>query len=248
MEKKRNAQQFLVKGTQEPGPDFDQLHVDKIEPAASQRYAEGYLYTDQRNARMRCPTNPTMHTTTIWRAKGGANIGKLCWRCIDCKDGKPNSNGKFLGFDSELEADGMKTIDTKRSKPEDVEEGAIVASGRGVDWSRVAAQVESTDGAIRGLCERVDTLLDQFIKDRTERRKQDASLRELIFRSIEEGKLADVRRLSQDVNNKFLGVGEDGVIRIKRSKPSDDEVQADRVGGESVLVPGTPDVSDAGGA
>lgn len=243
---KRTAQQFLVKGT-EPGPDFDQLHADKVEPSASQRYAEGYLYTDQRNARMRCPVNSASHTTVIWRARGGVNIGKLCWKCSDCKDSKPNSTGKFLGFDSELESDGMKTIDTKRSKPEDVEEGAIVASGRGVDWSRVAAQVESIDGTVKELGGQINHLFEFWLRDKAERGKQDSSLREYIFRAVGEPRsfdLRDARRIAEYANN----ANDDGVIRIKRSKTSDDEVQADRAGGEGVLVPGTPDVADAGGA
>jgi hypothetical protein len=109
-------------------------------------------YSDRKNASMKCPFNRTEidHLTIMFRAKTGVNSGKLFWKCMDCADAR-GTKGKLIGMDSELEADGMKTIDPSRGGPNNasdaslkrqkIAEDSIVASGRGVNWSQLASDV-----------------------------------------------------------------------------------------------------------
>jgi hypothetical protein len=127
-------------------------------------------YSDRKNASMKCPFNRTEidHLTIMFRAKTGVNSGKLFWKCMDCADAR-GTKGKLIGMDSELEADGMKTIDPSRGGPNNasdaslkrqkIAEDSIVASGRGVNWSQLASDVSCIRADLSELVK-----LMQFVK------------------------------------------------------------------------------------
>jgi hypothetical protein len=113
--------------------------------------AEEDDFKDKKNASMKCPWNKQEidHLTIVFRAKNGVNAGKLFWKCMDCNDPR-GMKGKLIGMDSELETDGLKTIDAGRvesstatTKRQRIADEAIIASGRGVNWSQLASDVSA---------------------------------------------------------------------------------------------------------
>jgi hypothetical protein len=136
--------------------------------------AEEDDFKDKKNASMKCPWNKQEidHLTIVFRAKNGVNAGKLFWKCMDCNDPR-GMKGKLIGMDSELETDGLKTIDAGRvesaastttTKRQRIADEAIIASGRGVNWSQLASDVS----AIRELLEQ-QLKLHRTINERAER-------------------------------------------------------------------------------
>lgn len=145
-------------------------------PASQQstelRQREEDDFSDRKNASMKCPVNKTEleHVTILFRARQGVNAGKLFWKCMDCNDQR-GVKGKLIGQDSELESDGMKTIDASRvdssSKRHKIAEEAIIASGRGVNWSQLASDVST----IRDSVERLAKYFERA-EERTRRSEQ----------------------------------------------------------------------------
>lgn len=126
---------------------------DPYEECDPARRAEGFMFTDQLHARMPCKNDAT-HVPFIFRAKSGVNINKLWWKCAICVDPKQKKPGLLLGLDSELEASGKRRIEEMQDEAEggapqrkaarkevEVPAGAIVASGRGLDWAALFENV-----------------------------------------------------------------------------------------------------------
>lgn len=128
---------------------------DPLEECDTQRKLDGFLFSDQLHARMPCK-NDASHIPFIFRAKSGVNINKLWWKCPSCIDPKNKKPGALLGLDSELEESGKRRIEEMQDEAEggvqprkaarkeiEVPAGAIVASGRGLDWAALFEDVRS---------------------------------------------------------------------------------------------------------
>lgn len=123
---------------------------DPLEECDAQRKLDGFLFSDQLHARMPCKHDAT-HVPFIFRAKSGVNINKLWWKCPQCIDPKNKKPGALLGLDSELEESGKRRIEEMQDEVEqprkaarkeiEVPAGAIVASGRGLDWAALFENV-----------------------------------------------------------------------------------------------------------
>ena len=144
-------------------PDSEQKKIMKMNEADT--------FSDRKNKEMRCPYNKTEldHRLTLFRCKQGVNANKLFWRCEDCDDAK-GKKGKLIGMDSELESDGLKTIDASRNssagaeKRKTISEDSIVASGRGVNWSQLASDVSVIRDGVLELVK-----IARYDSERTER-------------------------------------------------------------------------------
>lgn len=126
----------------------------------------GFLFTDQRNATMKCPfdANPDPerpHAPIIFRAQSGVHEGRLFWRCPTCT-GRDGKYGRLIGLDAELEASGKKLIDEKNEEAERAKKarvvdasGSVVAQGRGVDWTALAEQIRDIHARLAPLEEKL---------------------------------------------------------------------------------------------
>jgi hypothetical protein len=139
---------------------------DPFEEMDEARKLEGFMFSDQLHARMPCKYDGS-HIPFIFRAKSGVNINKLWWKCPNCIDQKSKKPGKLIALDSELEESGKRRAEElqegddttqpavrAKSARKDVQvpAGAIVASGRGLDFAALIDDVR----AIRAIVERLE--------------------------------------------------------------------------------------------
>lgn len=196
-----------------PAPDSEQKKTMKTNEADT--------FSDRKNVAMRCPYNKTEldHRLTLFRCKQGVNANKLFWRCEDCDDSK-GKKGKLIGMDSELESDGLKTIDVSRSgasgaeKRKTISEDSIVASGRGVNWSQLASDV----GVIR---EAVLELVSQGKRARKEAdalERQLAGVGDIIKKAADDD---DPRGACGELGNFLANISAAAVDHISESDPDE---------------------------
>jgi hypothetical protein len=147
--------------------------VDEQQETDQARLREGYVYKDQRNASMQCPKEGA-HKTLVFRAKTGVNVGKLFWKCTACV-GRDGKLGNIIGRDNELVPSGMRLVEERemeavakakrpREEPEIARraEGALVASGKGIDWTGVAERVNEMAPLLREIQAQQAVLLARY--------------------------------------------------------------------------------------